>query len=148
MILCCFHSLISTRTFRKALTASVDSCAEIKSAPSVAEPFVAEFGGRCRKARHGVWVNWFPENAPLCSPVVVSDNNNNEYLERPTGSKRLHVLYKYILSKFSAYNMNAHTHSHTHRDSHTHAPAHTVTQTHTHTPVSYTHLTLPTRTGV
>ena len=27
----CFHSLISTRTFRRALTASVDSCAEIKS---------------------------------------------------------------------------------------------------------------------
>ena len=31
----CFHSLISTGTFRRALTASVDSCAEIKSAPSV-----------------------------------------------------------------------------------------------------------------
>ena len=28
--------LISTRTFRRALTASVDSCAGIKSAPSVA----------------------------------------------------------------------------------------------------------------
>ena len=28
-----FHSHISTRTFRRALTASVDSCAEIKSAP-------------------------------------------------------------------------------------------------------------------
>ena len=38
-------------------------------------------------------------------------NNNNEYLERLTrsGPKRLHVLYKYILSKFNAYNMNAHT---------------------------------------
>ena len=35
-VLGCFHSLISTRTFRRALTASVDSCAEIKSAPSVA----------------------------------------------------------------------------------------------------------------
>ena len=32
----CFHSLISTQTFQRALTASVDSCAEIKSAPSVA----------------------------------------------------------------------------------------------------------------
>ena len=30
-----FYSHISTRTFRRALTASVDSCAEIKSAPSV-----------------------------------------------------------------------------------------------------------------
>ena len=28
----CFHSLISTQTFRRALTASVDCCAEIKSA--------------------------------------------------------------------------------------------------------------------
>ena len=32
----CFHSLISTQTFRRALTASVDSCAEIKSVPSEA----------------------------------------------------------------------------------------------------------------
>ena len=32
----CFYSHISTQTFRRALTASVDSCAEIKSAPSVA----------------------------------------------------------------------------------------------------------------
>ena len=30
-----FHSPISTRTFQRALTALVDSCAEIKSAPSV-----------------------------------------------------------------------------------------------------------------
>ena len=47
----------------------------------------------------------------------------NQYLERltRTGPKRLHVLYKYILSKFNAYNMNAHTHMHAH----------------THTPVTY-----------
>ena len=32
----CFYSHISTRTFRRALTALLDSCAEIKSAPSVA----------------------------------------------------------------------------------------------------------------
>ena len=32
----CFYSHISTRTFRRALTASADSCAGIKSAPSVA----------------------------------------------------------------------------------------------------------------
>ena len=32
----CFYSHISTRNFRRALTASLDSCAEIKSAPSVA----------------------------------------------------------------------------------------------------------------
>ena len=31
----CFYSHISTHTFRRALTASLDSCAEIKSAPSV-----------------------------------------------------------------------------------------------------------------
>ena len=55
------------------------------------------------------------------------NNNNNEYLERltRTGPKRLHVLYKYILSKFNAYNMNAHTHARTHR------PARTRTHTHT-----------------
>ena len=36
MALGCFYSLISIRTFRGTLTASVDSCAEIKSASSVA----------------------------------------------------------------------------------------------------------------
>ena len=51
----CFYSHISTRTFRRELTASVDSCAEIKSAPSVAKLNLAEFGGRCRKAMLGVW---------------------------------------------------------------------------------------------
>ena len=34
--LACFYSHISTRTFRRALTVSVDSCAEIKIAVSVA----------------------------------------------------------------------------------------------------------------
>ena len=33
----CFFSHIGTRNFRRALTASLDSCAEIKSAPSVAQ---------------------------------------------------------------------------------------------------------------
>ena len=32
----CFYSHINTQTFRRAMIASVDSCAEIKSAPSVA----------------------------------------------------------------------------------------------------------------
>ena len=32
----CFHSHISTQTFWRALTASVDSCAAMKSAPTVA----------------------------------------------------------------------------------------------------------------
>ena len=50
----CFYSHINTGTFRRALTASVDSCAEIKSAPSVAQLNLAEFGGRCRKAMLGV----------------------------------------------------------------------------------------------
>ena len=35
-------SLISTETFQKALTASVDSCAEKKSAPSVASLNLAQ----------------------------------------------------------------------------------------------------------
>ena len=30
--LCCFHSLISTESFRRALSVSVDCCAKIKSA--------------------------------------------------------------------------------------------------------------------
>ena len=43
-----FYSHISTRTFRRALTASVDSCAEIKSAPSVGRVWrkVPESGAR------------------------------------------------------------------------------------------------------
>ena len=44
----CFYSHINTRTFRRVLTASVDSCAEIN---------LAEFGGRCRKAVLGVCVH-------------------------------------------------------------------------------------------
>ena len=41
---------------------------------------------------------------PLCSLFLRMSNNNNDYLERltRTGPKRLHVLYKYILSKFNA----------------------------------------------
>ena len=45
----CFYSHSSTRTFRRALTASLDSCAEIKSVPSVAQLNLEESGGRCRK---------------------------------------------------------------------------------------------------
>ena len=40
---CAAYSLISTQTFRKAPTASVDSCAEIKIAPSVVKPAPREF---------------------------------------------------------------------------------------------------------
>ena len=77
----------------------------------------------------------------LISVRKTSHNNNNEYLERltRTGPKRLDVLYKYILSKFNAYNMNAHklTHAHTHRLAYartrTHAHTHPPTHTHTHT---------------
>ena len=59
--------------------------------------------------------------------------NNNEYLERLS---RTHVLGKYILSKFNAYNMNVHTHARTHNDSHTHprTRTHAHTHTNTHTP--------------
>ena len=55
-VLGCFHSHISTQTFRRVLTASVDSCVEIKSALSVALPNLVEFGGKCRKAMLGVCV--------------------------------------------------------------------------------------------
>ena len=67
--------------------------------------------------------------------LVPIASNNNEYLEplTCTGPKRLHVLYKYILSKFNVYNMNAHTHIRSHRLTHTRAHAHM----HTHTPVAF-----------
>ena len=75
----CFHSLISTQTFRMALTASVDSCAEMKCAPSVAQLNLAEFGGRRRKAMLGVchrpcrpW-EWNPE-------IRVSENGQTANL--------------------------------------------------------------------
>ena len=44
--------------------------------------------------------------------LITNNNNNNEYLEHLTctGPKHLHVLYKHILSKFNAYNMNTCTH--------------------------------------
>ena len=49
--------------------------------------------------------------------TLTGNNNNNEYLEHltHTGPKRLHILYKYILSTFNTYNMNAHTCTHTRR---------------------------------
>ena len=56
LTLCCFHSLICTQSFWRVLTASVTSCMEIKSAPSVAYQLIlAEFGGRCWKVMLGVW---------------------------------------------------------------------------------------------
>ena len=70
---------------------------------------------------------------PVAGRETCNRNNNNEYLERLTltGPKRLHVLYKYTLSKFNAYNMNAYTHARTHTHRLAHARAHTHTHTHT-----------------
>ena len=72
-----------------------------------------------------------------CDLLILSlrFNNNNEYLERLTctSPKRLHILYKYILSKLSAYNMNTHTHTRAHTHTHTHTHIHTHIHTHTHT---------------
>ena len=53
-VLGCFYSLISTQTFQRMLTTSVDNCADIKSAPSVVSLNLAEFGGMCQKAMLGV----------------------------------------------------------------------------------------------
>ena len=80
----------------------------------------------------GVQVRW-PR------PVGKKNNNNNEDLERLTwtGPKRLHVLYKYILSKFDAYSMNAHAHECTHVCMHTDVHTCARTHTHTHTPVTH-----------
>ena len=41
--------------------------------------------------------------------------------------------------------IHKHTHTHTHARARTHTHTHAHTHTHTHTPVSYTHLTLPTK---
>ena len=45
--------------------------------------------------------------------VTFNNHNNHEYLQRLTctGPNRLHILGKYRLSKFRAYNINAHTES-------------------------------------
>ena len=50
--LCCFqfYNLINTQTFLRVLTASVDSCTDINTAPSVVSPILAEFGGWCWNA--------------------------------------------------------------------------------------------------
>ena len=53
--------LQSPERFGGALTASLDSCAETKSASSVAQLNLAEFGGRCRKAMLGV----------CCKPTLI-----------------------------------------------------------------------------
>ena len=56
----CYHSPISTQPFRRALTASVDSCAErvpLQWRNQIwQKPNLAEFGGWCRKVMLGVWV--------------------------------------------------------------------------------------------
>ena len=57
--LCCFHSLFSTQNLQRALTVSVDNCVEIKSAPSLASPMLAEFGGGSQKANHCSECGWF-----------------------------------------------------------------------------------------
>ena len=52
----CFYSHISTRTFRRALTASVDSCAEMKSAPFSGVTKSGRVWRKVRKAMFGVWI--------------------------------------------------------------------------------------------
>ena len=59
----CKHNLISTKIWGGVLTASVYSCAEVKSAPLVAWPVLAEFGGRCRKVVLEVWTS-------ICDVIV------------------------------------------------------------------------------
>ena len=80
---------------------------------------------------------------------INNNNNINEYfVERPTstGPKRLHVLYKYILSKFNIQHECTHTRTHTHTRTRTAARAHTHTvtlsllHTHTHTHTNQSHI--------
>ena len=61
----CFHSHICTGTLRRALTVSLDSCAEIKIKPFSGVLNLAQFGGRCRKAMLGVCPTPSPPAHPL-----------------------------------------------------------------------------------
>ena len=72
-VLGCFYSDISTQTFWRALTASVDSCAEIKSAP---------FGGVTKSGR--VW-RMVPESDARSVGVRVTEE---EELEEERKQKR------------------------------------------------------------
>ena len=81
--LCCFHNLISTPTFRRALTASLDSYAEIKSAlqwrnqfwPSLEEGAGKRCSGcgTCRNATLGVWRK-VPENDARSTEEVAEND--------------------------------------------------------------------------
>ena len=68
--LCCFHSLVTTQIFRRALTGSVDSCAEIKSAPSVAYVIF------CKSLEEGAGKRWsecgseVTHDAVACTPAT------------------------------------------------------------------------------
>ena len=62
LVLGCFYGQISTQTFQRALTTSLDSCAGIKSAPSVA--FITKSGRVWRKV---------PENNAQCEVINVND---------------------------------------------------------------------------
>ena len=71
------RSAISTRTIRRALTASLDNCVEIKSAPSVTKRNLAEFGGRCRKAMLGVWRSVSAREQRIARYNKSNHNNKN-----------------------------------------------------------------------
>ena len=77
--------------------------------------------------------SWVQRSNHWAIPTLVW-NNNNEYLEclSHPGPKHVHILYKYLLSKFSTHNMNTHTHTHTCMHTHT-----KHVHTHTHTPAAY-----------
>ena len=67
-----FTDMLIPKPFRGAPTESVDSCAEIKSAPSVALPVLAEFRGRFRKEVFGVCT----KSSPLSAILRVSIGQN------------------------------------------------------------------------
>ena len=67
----CFHSLISTQTFRRALTASVDSCAEIRVPlqwrNQIWQSLEEDAGKRCSECGREVdWHNLSPVSHDLC----------------------------------------------------------------------------------
>ena len=103
-----FTVVFEPKPFLSALTESIDSCAEIKSAPSVVQPILAEFGGRWLKAMLGV-CGYSPTH--LCShnlmfsqlycphiyvlPAVLST-----YLCSPSCIVHISMLFQAVLSTY------------------------------------------------